>query len=69
MREFRLRTDLKRAVIDGFALPLGFIPGEGAEAAAPTQGYTLEYTPGEADEPDSYSIYAVTSHEQLAPLI
>jgi hypothetical protein len=43
MRDFRLRSDLQRAVIGGFALPLGIDPGT---MAAPVQGYTLAYTPG-----------------------
>ncbi len=66
MRKFRVRSDLRRAVIDGFALPLGLLPG-GMEA--PTQGYTVEYAPGEDDEPDSYSFHAVVSHERLVDLL
>ena len=54
MREYRLRTDLKRVVIDGFALPLGFAPGPG-ELKAPTQGYTLTYNVAGLPEPFSGS--------------
>ena len=50
MREFRLRTDLERAVIDGFALPLGLVPGESARVVAPTPGYTIDFHAGEDEE-------------------
>jgi hypothetical protein len=66
MSEFRLRTDLERAVIGGFALPLGIEPGE---IEAPVQGYTLTYTQGQEDEPDTYTFQVVASHERLAPLV
>ena len=66
MRPFRLRSDLRRAVIDGFALPLGLVPGD---VAAPTQGYTVEYAPGEEDDPDSYAFHIVVSHERLTPIL
>ena len=69
MREFRLRTDLERAVIDGFALPLGLVPGESARVVAPTPGYTIDFHTGEDEEPDSYTIYAVASHERVADLV
>ncbi len=72
MDDFRLRTDLTRAIVDGFALPLGIqpiagLPGGGLRA--PTQGYTLTYTPGEEDDPDTYTFHIVVSHERLAELI
>ena len=67
MRSYRLRTDLKRAVIDGYALPLGLTPGSITQA--PQQGYTVEYVPGEEDEPDTYSFHIVVSHERLVPIL
>jgi hypothetical protein len=66
MRAFRLRSNLRRAVIDGYALPLGLVP---RHVVAPTQGYTVEYAQGEEDEPDTYSFHIVVSHERLAPLL
>src|SRR5262245_26320080 len=68
MRDFRLRTDLQRVVIDGFALPLGFSPEPG-DLRAPTQGYTLTYNVAEEDEPDTYSFHVVVSHERLKELL
>ncbi len=69
MRDFRLRTDLERSVINGFALPLGLVPGESARVVAPTPGYTIDFHAGEDDESDSYTIYAVASHERVAGLV
>ena len=46
MREFRLRTDLQRTVLDGFALPLGISPLPG-QMKPPQQGYTVAYVSGE----------------------
>ncbi len=66
MREFRLRTDLKRSVVAGYALPLGI---EAVDFVPPTTGFTLAYTPGEEDEPDTYAFHVVVSHEKLRPLI
>jgi hypothetical protein len=66
MRDFLLRTDLTRAVIDGFALPLGIAP-DGLRA--PAQGYTITYNPSEEDEPDTYAFHVVVSHEKLDPLV
>ncbi len=66
MRDFRLRTDLTRAVVNGFSLPLGIEP---TELRAPVQGYTVAYTPGENDEPDTYVFRVVVSHERLADLL
>jgi hypothetical protein len=65
MEPFRLRTYLQRAVIDGFALPLGISPGE---IKVPTPGYTVSYTSGSDDEPDTYSFYVAVSHEHVAPI-
>jgi hypothetical protein len=69
MREYRLREDLQRTVIDGFALPLGFVPARSRTVAAPAVGYTVDYTTGEDDEPDTYAFYAVVSHDRLAPIL
>ena len=63
MRAFRLRSDLERAVIGGFALPLGLEP---VRLDPPQQGYTVDYAPGEEDEPDAYSFHIVISHERIA---
>ncbi|MHC4828676.1 MAG: hypothetical protein ACYTEY_19175, partial [Planctomycetota bacterium] len=65
MEPFRLRTDLKRAVIDGFALPLGIAPGP---IKVPTPGYTVDYSSGSNDEPDTYSFYVAVSHEHVSPI-
>jgi hypothetical protein len=66
MEPFRVRTDLQRAVVDGFALPLGIAPGR---IKAPAQGYTVEYGSGEGDDPDTYSFYVVVSHERVKALL
>ncbi|MCH7546171.1 MAG: hypothetical protein IID30_07200 [Planctomycetes bacterium] len=66
MREYRLRQDLERQVSGGYALPLGIDIGT---LSAPEQGYTLAYTPGEDDEPDSYSFHVVVSHERVKPIL
>jgi hypothetical protein len=65
MEPFRLRTDLKRAVIDGFALPLGITPGP---IKVPTPGYTVGYTSGRNDDPDTYSFYVAVSHEHVSSI-
>lgn len=61
-----LRPDIERAVIDGFALPLGISPGD---ITPPTVGYTIGYSTGEDDEPDTYSFYVAVSHEQVALIV
>ncbi|MDY7107155.1 MAG: hypothetical protein SYC29_00820 [Planctomycetota bacterium] len=66
MRSFRLRSNLKRAAIGDFALPLGLVPGD---VDPPQQGYTVDYAAGEDDEPDTYLFHVVVSHERLAPLL
>lgn len=66
MRDFRLRTDLQRAVLGGFSLPLGIEP---FGLPQPVQGYSVTYTPGEEDEPDTYVFRVVVSHERLAALV
>ncbi len=64
MGRYRLRSDLDRAVINGFALPLGIAPGK---LEAPMSGYTIAYATGVDDEPDTYSFYVAVSHERIAP--
>lgn len=66
METFRLRTDLERAVIDGFALPLGITPGP---IKPPMPGYTIAYSSARDDEPDTYSFYVTVSHEQVGPIV
>ncbi|MBT8485992.1 MAG: hypothetical protein HKO59_13130 [Phycisphaerales bacterium] len=68
MNDFRLRTDIQRACIGDFALPLGLVPDA---IDPPLVGYTLDYTQGdeERDEPDTYTFYIVTSHERLKLLV
>ncbi len=68
MRDFRLRTDLQRVVIDGFALPLGFAPEQGT-LKAPVQGYTVSYAVGEDDDTDTYSFHVVVTHERLREVL
>jgi hypothetical protein len=69
MREFRIRTDIERAVVNGYALPLGLVPGSSNDVAVPAPGYTVEFTPGEGDQPDTYLLHAVVSHDRLVPLV
>lgn len=66
MRDYRVRTDLSRSVIGGFQLPLGLEP---SQLEAPTQGFTLSYTAGQNDDPDTYSFHVVVSHEKLPAII
>jgi len=66
MTAFSLRPDIERTVIDGFALALGIAPGD---VTPPTVGYTIAYTSGHDDEPDTYSFYVTVSHEQVAPIV
>lgn len=66
MRDFRIRTDIKRVVVNGFSLPLGIEP---SELEAPVQGYTVAYTPGENEDPDTYVFRVVVSHERLSGLL
>jgi hypothetical protein len=68
MRDYRMRTDLQRVVIDGFALPLGFAPDPGM-LKPPVQGYTVSYALGEEDETDTYSFHIVVSHERLREVL
>ena len=66
MREFELRGDLKRAEVEGYKFPLGIEP---VSLPAPHQGYTLEYTPGEDGDPDTYAFHIVVSHDRLRPIL
>jgi hypothetical protein len=66
MRTYKLRTDLQRAVIGSFALPLGIEP---LNLPAPNQGYTLEFHEGEDGDPDSWSFHVVASHDRMVGLV
>lgn len=66
MAAFHVRTDLQRAVIKGFALPLGIEPGA---FNPPTPGYTIAYDAGKDDEPDTYAFYVTVSHERVAGIM
>ena len=66
MRNYKLRTDLKRAVIGSFALPLGIEP---LNLPAPNQGYTLEFHEGEDGEPDGWGFHGVASHDRMVGLV
>ena len=66
MRQIRLGTGLQRAVLDGFAFPLGIVPGG---IQPPTQGYTIAYNTPRDDESDTYTFHVVVSHEQIAPIL
>jgi len=66
MRNYKLRTDITRAVIGTFALPLGIDP---VNLPAPNQGYTLEFTEGEDGEQDGWSFHVVASHDRMVGLV
>ncbi|MBX3354854.1 MAG: hypothetical protein KF724_04055 [Phycisphaeraceae bacterium] len=66
MRAFKLRQDLKRSVIDGFALPLGIEP---VNLKPPTQGFTIDYREGGQEGPDHYVFHVVASHERIRGLV
>ena len=66
MSDYRLREDLTRSVIDGFAFPLGIVPGE---IRPPTEGYTIAYNPGQDEDPDTYTFHIVVSHERIASVL
>lgn len=66
MRSYRLRTDLRRASINGYAFPLGIDPhGLGA----PEQGFTVSYNQARDDVPDTYAFHVVVSHERVKALL
>ncbi len=52
MRDFRLRSDLERVVVDGYAFPLGVAR---LDAPPPLPGYLVDYVPSEGAEPDTYA--------------
>lgn len=66
MREFRLREDLDRVVVDGYALPLGV---DRMDAPPPTEGWVVEFLQGEDEAPDTYAFQIAVSHERLRPLL
>lgn len=66
MRSFRLRTDLTRVTLNGFALPLGINPHE---LEAPREGFTVSYTPAREEMPDTYAFHVVVSHEHVSALL
>ncbi len=66
MREFRLRDDLQRLVLDGYALPLGV---ERLDAPPPMPGWVVEFVPGEEENPDTYAFQIAVSHERLRALL
>lgn len=66
MREYELRHDLKRSEVEGYQFPLGIEP---ISLPAPKQGYTLEYTPGDDGDPDTYAFHIVLSHDRLSAVI
>ena len=66
MREFRLRDDLQRLVLDGYALPLGV---ERLDAPPPNPGWVVEFVAGEDENPDTYAFQVAVSHERLRALV
>lgn len=66
MRDFRLGADLQRAVVNGFAFPLGIKPGQ---VPQPVEGYAVAYHTGRDDEPDTYSFHIMVSHDRLLRLL
>ena len=63
---YRIRSDLKRVDVDGFAFPLGV---EATSACPSSQGYAVAWLEGESDGPDTYSYFVAVSHERLKPLV
>ncbi len=66
MDEYRMRSDLTRASVGGYALPLGLEP---VALPEPTQGYVCTMNISEGEEPDTYAFHVVLSHDRLKPLI
>lgn len=64
----KLRSDLERISIDGFALALGIAP-PAQKLRPPQQGYTVSFVAAQDDEPDTYSFHIVASHERLAGIL
>ncbi|MDA0296901.1 MAG: hypothetical protein O3A31_13115, partial [Planctomycetota bacterium] len=66
MRDFRLRSDLERVAVDGYAFPLGV---ERLDAPPPLQGYLVDFVASEDDEPDTFAFQVAISHEGLRDLV
>lgn len=66
MRDYEIRRDIERSEVEGYQFPLGIEP---LSLPAPKQGYTLEYTPGEDGDPDTYAFHIVLSHDRLRAVI
>ena len=66
MRDFQIKPGLKRLTLGDFQLPLGV---DRLDIEPPVEGYTLEFTPGEDGDPDTYAYQVVVSHERIQPLI
>lgn len=62
MRRFQIRSDITRARIGDFALPLGLVPGD---VEPPRQGYVVDYVTADEDDGDSYQFVITVSHERL----
>ena len=63
---YRIRTDLQRVILDGFAYPLGV---ETTCARPAHEGYSVSWVEGEGEGPDTYTFVVVLSHERLKPLL
>ncbi|MEE2907956.1 MAG: hypothetical protein VX527_09010 [Planctomycetota bacterium] len=63
---YRIRTDLQRVILDGYAYPLGV---ETACTRPVHEGYSVTWVEGEGDGPDTYTFFVVLSHERLKPLL
>ncbi len=66
MAEVRLNSDLERAALGSFLLPLGLLP---CSATPPQPGFTITYNTGEDEEPDTYTFQVVISLEKLPALL
>lgn len=66
MDTYRIRTDLTRASVGAYALPLGLEP---IALPEPTQGYLVSMNIAEGEEPDTYAFHVVVSHDRLKALI
>jgi hypothetical protein len=64
--DFRLRQDLQRLTLGDYQLPLGV---RETKLKPPVQGYTVRFTEGVGDDPDTYLFHAVVSHDKLRPLV
>jgi len=66
MPPFRLRTDLQRVRLDGYALPLGLEP---SDERPPVQGYTVSINRSEEDDTETCGFHVVVSHERIPPIL